>query len=271
MLRDRTQEGFVIGESHSHKEADPELSGGDSISRFKDSDRLVRRGLVSRAFYAFCATVCRLVSILLFDYRCFGVGHVPRGGGAVLASNHQSYLDPVLVGLGLPRAAFYLARESLFRLPGFRQLILAVQALPIPRTGTATRRAIDFGRAVLRAGKLVVLFPEGTRSRDGRMGPVKRGVDLISRPTGSPVVPTFIDGSFEAWPRTGGIRIRPIRVFFGPPISASAAGTDQNGMNLDGADLVSRLVASYRSLEAQALGARWAGIARAHGRFRCFG
>ena len=242
---------------------------------------MVRRGWTSCLYYAACQYLSRITAMLAFDYRAFGTRHVPRKGGAVIASNHQSYLDPWLAGLPLPRRSYYLARESLFRFPGFGRLISSLNALPIPREGAASRRAIELGRAVLRAGEIVTLFPEGTRSRDGRLGRMKRGIDLISRVPGAAVVPVYLDGSFEVWPRDRGLTLRPVRSFMDRPLVNSAAsapggaspeaGPGQEGHEdaLD-ADLVTRLKASYRRLKARAQRVRWAGAVR-RGRLRFFG
>jgi 1-acyl-sn-glycerol-3-phosphate acyltransferase len=219
---------------------------------------VVWRGISSRIFYAICLFLSRMLGLLLFGVRIFGANRVPAEGGIVVAANHVSFLDPWIVGQSIPRANYYLARDSLFPIPILGRLIANLNALPIPREGAASRRAIELGRAVLRAGKSVLLFPEGTRSRDGRLGTIKRGVDLISRPTASPVVPAFIDGSFDAWPRSGVLTFRPTRVFFGRPI-ASEDRKENDGETGMCADLVARLTASYRSLEGWAREVRWTG------------
>jgi 1-acyl-sn-glycerol-3-phosphate acyltransferase len=249
---------------------------GGVSPRDAEGDLLVRRGPAARAIHECTKFLFRVFAVLLFDLRIFGARRAQRAGPLVVASNHQSFLDPALLGICLPQRAYYLARDSLFRVPLFGRYISALNALPIPRGTAASRRGIDLGRAVMRAGSSLILFPEGTRSRDGKMGPVKRGVDLVTRPTGAGVVPAFIDGSFEAWPRGGWLRARPIRIFFGTPFEAGARNAEGKEIDDDDprpatgghgtcADLVTRLSASYRSLEAHSRRVRLAGAARRRG------
>lgn len=157
--------------------------------------------------------------ILLFRLRVYGREKVPAAGGVVIASNHQSFFDPVLVGVGLPRSLNYMARDSLFRSAPFRWLIRSLNAFPFRREGVdtdAVREAIHR----VGSGGIVVIFPEGTRTRDGSIGKIKKGVGLISRRAQAPIVPAVIDGAFEAWPRER-VLFRPgvVRVAFGPSLS----------------------------------------------------
>ncbi len=242
---------------------------------------MVRRGAGAWALYGACKLLLRALAILLFDIRIFDARRTQRRGPVVLASNHQSFLDPALLGISLRQRSFYMARDTLFRIPLFRQFITGLNAIPIPRGSAASRRGIDLARAVLRAGKSLILFPEGTRTRDGRMGPVKRGVELIARPTGAGVIPAFIDGSFDAWPPGGWLRPHPVRIFFGDPLEAGASRADERGgggdprtpAGKDGscADLTARLTASFRRLEARSRRVRRAGAARSSGWPHFFG
>jgi 1-acyl-sn-glycerol-3-phosphate acyltransferase len=163
--------------------------------------------------------LCWIFFVPLFRVRVFGRQNLPAAGGAVIASNHQSFFDPVLIGVGLGREVDYMARASLFRSPLFRRLIKSLNAFPIKREGVdveAMREAI----ARIRRGRLVLVFPEGTRTRDGSLGAVRRGLSLISERAQAPVVPAVIQGAYQAWPR-GARMIRPHRigVAFGRPIS----------------------------------------------------
>jgi 1-acyl-sn-glycerol-3-phosphate acyltransferase len=213
---------------------------------------------VARSYYAFMKFLTWIVGILLFDIRSFGSFRVPPHGSVVVAPNHQSYLDPLLVGMCVRRPLFYLARDTLFRYPILRSLLSALNALPIPRGGAASRRGIELGRAALRAENALVLFPEGTRTRSGSMGPLKRGVELVARPSAATVVPAYIDGSFALWPPHQRFpSCGKVRVFFGQPIPASGEGADGKSCS----DLVSRLEASYRSLGARARRVRRTGAA----------
>lgn len=152
-------------------------------------------------------------------YRARGQEHIAHGGGLLLL-NHQSFLDPVLVGLPLTRPICYLARDSLFRVPLLGAYLRQVQVMPINRESAGTgsiRQAV--GR--MKVGYLVGVFPEGTRSADGRLGELKPGFVALVRRAGVPVYPVGIAGAHEALPRGGRwLRPKPIRVVFGEPFPA---------------------------------------------------
>jgi len=172
-----------------------------------------------RLWYAFCQMVCWIFFLPLFRVRVLGRENIPVAGGALIVSNHQSFFDPVLIGVGLHREVHYMARESLFRNALFRRLIVSLNAFPIKREGVdvaAVREAI----ARIQRGRLLLVFPEGTRTRDGSLGPIRRGLSLISERAHATIVPAVIRGAYEAWPRGAGmIRPRRIGVAFGRPIS----------------------------------------------------
>ena len=125
----------------------------------------------------------------------------PASGSAVYICNHQSFLDPMLMGLGLRRPMNYMARDSLFRLPGFREIIRSLNAFPV-RRGTADTGALKEAMRRLKRGGQVVVFAEGTRTRDGRIGEFLPGVALLAQRAAEWTIPVLIDGAFEAWPRT---------------------------------------------------------------------
>ncbi|MBI4711997.1 MAG: 1-acyl-sn-glycerol-3-phosphate acyltransferase [Planctomycetes bacterium] len=160
----------------------------------------------------------------LFSLRTAGRQHIPKKGGGLIASNHQSYLDPVLVGIGINRPVYFLAKRELFEANWlFGVLISSVNAIPLPReSGNAgvMRQAIR----LLQEGKLVLVFPEGTRTSDGRIGPLTKGIGLLSSKANIPVIPTLINGAFEVWPRhhTLPARLKPIRVSYGKAVIPQA-------------------------------------------------
>lgn len=160
--------------------------------------------------------LCRVCTSVAFDLKVEGVGHVPSDGPVLLLSNHQSYLDPVLLGVQLRRPVCYLAKSELFANPAFGWLIRALNAFPIGR-GTSDVGAMKEALRRLEEGRVLNVYPEGSRSRDGEIGPVLPGVALLIRRSGVPVVPAVIDGSFDAWPRWRTLPCpRPVRVRFGP-------------------------------------------------------
>ncbi|HOB75380.1 MAG TPA: lysophospholipid acyltransferase family protein [Phycisphaerae bacterium] len=153
-----------------------------------------------RLYYRFCRFICQWVMTLLLRARVFGLHNVPPKGGALLVCNHQSFLDPVLVTMALHREGNYMARDSLFRSRLFRVLIESLNAFPV-RRNTADLGAIKEAMRRIKQGRVVVVYPEGTRTEDGRIGPMFPGLAAIAKKTGVPIVPTLIDGVFQAWPR----------------------------------------------------------------------
>ncbi len=171
-----------------------------------------------RRGYAFLRLVAQLLLTFLFRGRVFGTRHVPLTGGVLLVSNHQSFLDPVLATLAIPRECHYMARDTLFHHPTLRRVIEYLNAFPVKR-GTADMGAIKETLRRLKAGKVVLTFPEATRTTDGRIGPMRAGVVLLARKARVPIVPTLILGAFEAWPRTRKLPVpRPILVAYEEPI-----------------------------------------------------
>lgn len=132
--------------------------------------------------------------------RFFGMGHVPRQGGVLLVCNHQSLLDPVLATMALPRECSYMARDTLFEHPLFGRLIRSLNAFPV-RRGAADVGAIKESLRRLKQGMSLLVFPEGTRTPDGRIRQMMPGLGAIARKAKVPIVPTLIDGAFQAWPR----------------------------------------------------------------------
>ena len=135
-----------------------------------------------------------------FSIRTEGMRHVPKTGPAILVANHQSFFDPALVGVAARRHLHYLARKTLFRIPAFASYIHSVNAVPVDHEGIG----VEGMKAILQqlqAGRAVVVFPEGTRTSNGGLQPIRPGVVLLIKRAKAPVVPVGIAGAFEAWPR----------------------------------------------------------------------
>jgi len=181
-----------------------------------------RRGIVQPLFYAVCKAALRSVFRTLLPVAVRGRANVPSAGGVLIVANHQSYIDPPLVGAWLPRQFHSLAREGLFRSRRLAWLIRGLNAIPVHEGGepdaAALRRAVE----LLRDGRIVLVFPEGTRTETGAVGVFQRGVTLLIKRAGTPVLPVAVAGAFEAWPRG---RRRPrlfarLGVIYGEPIAA---------------------------------------------------
>jgi 1-acyl-sn-glycerol-3-phosphate acyltransferase len=172
-----------------------------------------------RPWYRFCRFGCQVFFTAMFRGRVFGIRRVPRTGGVLLVCNHQSYLDPIFATLALPRECHYMARDTLFKNPLFKRLIDSVNAFPIKR-GTADIGAIKETLRRLKAGQLVATFPEGTRTRDGSIGPMHPGMILLARKARVPIVPAVVIGAFQAWPRQATLpRPHGVVVAYGEPLA----------------------------------------------------
>lgn len=159
--------------------------------------------------------LCRLYTSCLMDLKVHGTRHIPPAGGVLIVSNHQSFLDPVILAVQLRRPMSYLARDTLFRNPAFAWLIRNLNAVPIGR-GTADLGAMKETIRRLQEGHMLTIFPEGTRTEDGEIRPLHSGVGLVIRRAGVPVIPAVVDGSFEAWPKGAKLpRPHPLRVMYG--------------------------------------------------------
>ena len=168
-------------------------------------------------FIGWCAF--RALYKFYFRWRVYNAERVPLEGGVILASNHASFLDPPLVGAGVKRGINYLARENLFRFPVMGWVLRHWQVVPVDRDGggAAGLRAI-LDR--LLAGGAIILFPEGTLTRDGKLQPARSGIGLTVIKSTAPVVPVRVFGTFDAYGRH--LRFpRPHRVAvkYGQPMS----------------------------------------------------
>ena len=144
--------------------------------------------------------ICRVFCILFFRMRVYGRENVPDKGAFLLVSNHQSYLDPIFCGVPLKRRLCFFARDSLFANWFFRWLISSVNTIPV-RRGEADLTAMRKVIGKLKEGRGFCLFPEGTRTSDGKIASFKSGVGLLCRRGAAAVVPAVVDGAFECWPR----------------------------------------------------------------------
>ncbi|HWL09297.1 MAG TPA: lysophospholipid acyltransferase family protein [Planctomicrobium sp.] len=158
------------------------------------------------------------IFVFWFRYRITGLERLPDGG-ALLLVNHQSFIDPLVVAVGMKRPVSYLARHDLFRVPVIGWILKNTYVMPIRRDSAGTesiRLAVDR----LQQGYYVGLFPEGTRTRDGSLQEIKPGFLAILRRVKVPVVPVGVAGAIDAYPR-GALFIRPypVRVSIGDPIT----------------------------------------------------
>ncbi|MDA0253368.1 MAG: lysophospholipid acyltransferase family protein [Planctomycetota bacterium] len=171
--------------------------------------------------YATLWVLCRTLGVSLFGFRVRFAEPVPKRGGLLVLSSHQSHLDPLLLGLASPRRLSSLARSSLFHFGPFGAVISALDAVPIDRDASmvAAMRAVI---ARLKKGRAVTVFPEGARTGTGQLGTFMPGFGLIAKRAGVPIMPVAIVGAYECWPRTRRFpRPGRIRLEFGRLIPAA--------------------------------------------------
>ncbi len=167
--------------------------------------------------------LCWLILRLGFGLEVRGQEHVPAQGPCIVASNHVSYLDPVVVGVACPRRLTFLAREDLFHGWALGAWMRGVGVIPL-RRDEADLTAIRMAVTHLRRGQPVALFPEGGRQFSGQLGTAKRGVGLLAATARAPIVPVYLQGTFDALPPGArSLRRAKIRVAFGPPIAYTEA------------------------------------------------
>lgn len=166
------------------------------------------------AYYSASRLTAAAILRVLSGWRVAGRERIPKSGGLIVASNHISFWDPPLVGAACPRELHFLAKEELFRQPVLGALIRSVNAIPI-RRGVADLSGMSRAIEVLRRGEGLLMFPEGSRMRDGRLHPARPGVGLLAVHAEVAVVPCHVSGS-DRPARWLGRRAR-VRIDFGPP------------------------------------------------------
>jgi 1-acyl-sn-glycerol-3-phosphate acyltransferase len=176
----------------------------------------------------------RLIGGLFFRFRVVHRERMIQSGPVILAMNHQSYLDPPLAGTTCDRAIYFLARRTLLDVPLLGWFLPKLNVIPVNQEGV-DRSAIKALIRVLKAGNGVLLFPEGSRTLDGRLQPAEPGLGLVIAKTLAPVVPMRIFGAHEAMPRGGGgLHFVPITIVIGEPIFFTAVDLSTPGKNLYG-------------------------------------
>ncbi|MGC4056839.1 MAG: lysophospholipid acyltransferase family protein [Chitinophagaceae bacterium] len=200
-------------------------------------------------FWRFGQQCCRFVCTTLCDLKCYDKHNVPLEGSALLLANHQSFLDPPFVASQLQRAVCFLARSTLFDVPVFGPVIRALHAFPVER-GKANIGAMKKTINVVQQGRCLLMFPEGTRTRNGEMKPLENGMALIIKKARVPVIPVGIDGGYEVWPRS---RILPtsgkVRVKYGKPLMLHDLDNKQIMGTVESE--IRRLIAELRAMRAE--------------------
>ena len=172
-----------------------------------------RTPLVDFLLRPFVAVVARV----LFRLKTHNRSVIPKKGGIIIAGNHISDWDPPFVGAAVPRGIYFMAKSELFRNPISRWFLTSLGAFPVYRKASVNKLALNTARDHVLAGEGLIIFPEGTRSKDGRMLPAKAGVGHIAHATGVPVYPFFVSGTDR--PLAALFFRTRFKVRFGEPIS----------------------------------------------------
>jgi 1-acyl-sn-glycerol-3-phosphate acyltransferase len=170
-------------------------------------------------WYLLGYSLSKAIAKSFFHYRVIGAENMIEEGPCIIAANHCSYLDPPLVGIACKRAIHYLARKSLLDIPVLGPILPELNVIPVDQKN-ADRSALMGAIRAVRNGGAVLIFPEGTRSPDGKLKGAQPGIGMIAAKTGASIIPARILGSYEALPRGSSFpRAQRITVVFGEQIS----------------------------------------------------
>ncbi len=175
----------------------------------------------------------RVIFRFYFRWRVFNPERVPLTGAVILASNHESFLDPPLVGAGVNRLINFLARENLFAIPIVGAVLRKWQVVPVDREGGGARGLKAILDRLL-GGGAIILFPEGTRTRDGKLQPARPGIGLTVMKSNAPVVPVRVFGTFRAYGRHMRFPLpRCVKVKYGRPLQFASLRTEATSCSKD--------------------------------------
>ncbi|MGB9802573.1 lysophospholipid acyltransferase family protein [Desulfofundulus sp.] len=163
-------------------------------------------------FYRFARAVCRVILVLVRRWEVVGADNLPRSGGVLVVSNHVSYWDPVVVGCALTRQVHFIAKAELFRIPLLGTVITALGAFPV-RRGGGDRQAIRRALELLKQGRVVGIFPEGTRSKSGELLEPHLGAAMLALRAKVPVLPVAVINTRGVFGK--------VRVYIGKPLAFS--------------------------------------------------
>ena len=179
-------------------------------------------------FYVVLKALTTRLSLLIWRPKVEGRDNIPTRGPVILASNHLSFVDSMLIPMVAPRRVAFIAKAEYFETKGFKGRFMkafftAIGAVPVRRGDhRAAKESLDQALAVITSGSAFVIYPEGTRSRDGRLYRAKVGVGWLALKSGAPIVPVAVQGTQEVLPVGSKIpKVVPVTVRFGQPIYAS--------------------------------------------------
>ena len=179
-------------------------------------------------FYQIFKILCRFVFGIIFRTKVIGVENIPKDGAFILASNHVSNWDPPFLGTFIDRIVNYMGKEELFKNPIMAAICRGLNVFPVKR-GTADKNAIKTAVKILKSGKCFGIFPEGTRSKTGKLGKAESGVSLIAAMTKAPIIPAAIINTEKIF--SSEVKFPRLAVIYGTPVKFSGNAKDKDAMN----------------------------------------
>ncbi|MHC4870898.1 MAG: lysophospholipid acyltransferase family protein [Planctomycetota bacterium] len=191
----------------------------------------------------------RIVFKLFWTWERVNPRNMPAEGPVIIASNHASFMDPTVLGAFYERPIGFMARKTLFKVSWFGWLIKKLYAFPVDRGGDP-RSALRAMSKKLSNNDCVVMFPEGTRTRTGTLGQIRRGVGMIAVKNNAAVIPTYLGGTFESWPRTAKfLKFCHMRIEAGTPIYPQYTGDDKEKSKAEEARIQAEVERQLHELE----------------------
>ena len=189
-------------------------------------------------FYALTKIICRLLFGIVFRTKVIGAENIPAAGAFILAANHVSNWDPPFLGTFIAREVNYMGKEELFKNPVMAQICRWLHVFPVKR-GAADKTAVKTAVKVLKAGDCLGIFPEGTRSKTGKMGKAESGVSLIAAMTKAPIVPAAIVNTEKIF--SAEVKIPRLAVVYGTPIQFDGSAKDKEALAAFAQQLMSEI------------------------------
>ncbi len=200
-------------------------------------------------FYWLFRLTLRFLFRIFWTWKRVNPENMPEEGPVIIASNHASFLDPTILGSFYQRPVGFMARKTLFDPFLFGWVIKKLYAFPIDRGGDP-RSALRAMTKKLANNECVVMFPEGTRTSNGALGKIRRGVGMIAVKNKAAVIPTYLGGAFKSWPRTAKI-FKPchLRIEAGTPIYPQDTNGDKKKERAEEARIQSEVERQLHELE----------------------
>lgn len=179
-------------------------------------------------FYKIFKVLCRLWFGLIFRTQVIGAENIPKSGAFILAANHVSNWDPPFLGTFIEREVCYMGKKELFKNPVMAWVCRSLHVFPVKR-GAADKTAIKTAVKILKAGKCLGIFPEGTRSKTGKLGKAEAGVSLIAAMTKAPIIPAAIVNTEKIFSRAE--KFPRLAVVYGTPMKFTGSTKDRDALN----------------------------------------